>query len=462
MVLANLKNIFSRFPLWAHNSVLGLLITDKTIVVAEIDCVNGSYRLIRSAEHISSADDILNSPGSYAADFGEFLKTNGFKSRKAVVGIQAKHLLTANIDLPTVKNESLINDIVKISFEKKLKMDLSDISFDYYLANNGSAVVLAALRKYVDGISVFLNKFAIAPLCITGISPVVALDSSKDNSCYIIVFPDHVEMMVIDSDTIKAIKQLPSTDDVDKIISVISRDITLIPDAPDKPKLCILDYSNHKSDIADKLQMGLKENGRFTVTKSSSGGTLPELAGLIAGKTVCNRNFRLDFLRGRVAEGRRRQSYRKIAPRIALGLAAFLIAAGLFSLAWYSNRAETLKLQAQLSSISAEAAKAKDIINKVNYVKQWFDTNHNYMEIFRQLTLAFPESENIWLSTMAVDDSFNQVITGKATEEKAVLDLLDSLKKNSAFEKVKILYMRKAGKTTDIITFAISFKLNKG
>jgi hypothetical protein len=443
------------------NSVLGLLITDSMIAVAEIECTNGTYHLMRFADYFSPAGNGLESFAPCVADFKIFLKTNGFKSKRAVVGIQARYLLTAIVDLPAVKNESMINDMVKIGLEKKLKIDLSEIAFDYYLSNNDNAVVLATLHKHIDSIKTFLDSLAIEPLYITGMAPCLALSNGRDNTHYIMVFPDHVEIVIIDKNIIKAIKQIPSVENTDKIISVIKRDILLTSDTSQRPELCIFDCSHHKNNIADLLQAELTDKAGIAVAKYAHQDALPELAGSIAQKAVCDRNFRLNLLRNCMSENSHRPLYRKAASKIAIGLAVLLIAAGIFAITWHLDRAETAKLRQQLTSISGEAAQARSIIDKINYTKQWFDTTPRYLEILRQLTTSFPQSDHVWLSTMAVDESFNQVITGKATEEKAILDLLDNLKKNTAFDAVKILYMRKAGKNTEMITFAMSFKIKK-
>ena len=107
--------------------------------------------------------------------------------------------------------------------------------------------------------------------------------------------------------------------------------------------------------------------------------------------------------------------------------------------------------------MSKNVPAAKKMIDQVGYARQWFRHQPVHLENLRELTLAFPRSSDIWLTSLAVDPSLNQVIAGRATNEDAILDVVDKLKANPLFKDIKLLHIRKMGQNTDVMTFAINF-----
>ena len=97
------------------------------------------------------------------------------------------------------------------------------------------------------------------------------------------------------------------------------------------------------------------------------------------------------------------------------------------------------------------------MIDQVSHAKKWFNREPLHLEHLRELTMVFPRSSDIWLTSLAVDPSLNQVIAGRATSEDAILDVVDTLKANPLFKDIELLYIRKMGNKTTLMTFAINF-----
>ncbi len=463
MILDRITNISKKLALRTGSPVLGLIVTDHSFVVAETERTNGSTQVVRSGEYPFPAGNTIHTLlESSLPDFEKYLQSQGFKSRKAVVGIPARYLVITRMELPAIQDKSLLQDAIKIGIEKKLKLELHEISFDYCSEIDGQVAVLAANRKYVDTIKTFLARNHIQPLHITGTSLPIEPEDGRSHDFHIILFPDHLEIVAFENRRIKGIKQISAMEDTGKLLAEIRREDTLPVDPSVRRAVGIWNYSNHPTDAAEGLQRELASKERFTVTQYPTQGTLAELAGRLAGKAVLGKFFCFDFLRRHSGHHRHQQSQRKLLYKMVLGGMVFFVAAGLFWGSWHFDQSEIAALQEKILAMNEEADSAKDRQQKIHYARQWFQTEPAYLEVLRQLTLAFPESEKIWLSTMAVDESFNQVITGKTTEEKVVLDLLDNLKRNPVFQDIKILYLRKAGKNTEIITFAIHCKVFQG
>lgn len=467
IVFNKLKQAVEKIAIRAGKNTLGLVITEDKIAAAQVEFSAGSCRVMRCGEFEFDGKTSPDNLPRYSDKFREFLKDNGFKAYKAVVGIPAKYLLITSVDVPPVKNPEQRNEIVKIGLERKSKFELSEIAFDYYWPGNGDqsqAAVLSTMKKYTDGITKFLSDCRIVTLCITGSSVGIDLETSPEIACNVIIYPYAVEAVIFEEKKLKAIKHFSSKEGISQLPSEISKNLPWIAGENAKTKLYLFDYGSQNGSLTAKLQGSFEQTEVLVRSKernSTSGGMLCELAAKLVENAVSGRKIQIDLLHGHAYENKQDKLYRKIAPKIAIAGIVLLVFVGLFLLKWYFDNKEITRLQQQISSISAEAAEAKNIIDRVGFAKSWFGSEPQYLEILRQLTLSFPQQGNVWLSTMAVDESLNQVITGKATREESVLDLLDNLNKNTAFENVKMLYMRKAGKNTDIITFAINLKAKK-
>jgi hypothetical protein len=145
-------------------------------------------------------------------------------------------------------------------------------------------------------------------------------------------------------------------------------------------------------------------------------------------------------------------------PRIAVAALIAMLLVVLLVIEWRLDRRRIADCRQQIQSLSENVKSAEAIIEQTAYARQWFVRRPLYLDMLKELTRCFPEQGGIWLNSLAVDESLNQVITGKASGERAVLDVVDNLKSSPLFREVKILYIRQAGKNTREETFAIRFR----
>src|SRR4030042_5001120 len=82
-------------------SILGIVINDSTIAVSEIEQTGKGCETSRCGEFSLPEEFSLEELAAHASDFKAFLKNKRFKSRKAVIGLSAKHLLTTDLEVPS-------------------------------------------------------------------------------------------------------------------------------------------------------------------------------------------------------------------------------------------------------------------------------------------------------------------------------------------------------------------------
>ena len=73
---------------------LGIVFYERTIAVSEVKSVGDSCQVRRSAEFEMPDGMTIEDIASQQSEFGAFLKENGFRSPKAVVGISAKQIVS--------------------------------------------------------------------------------------------------------------------------------------------------------------------------------------------------------------------------------------------------------------------------------------------------------------------------------------------------------------------------------
>ena len=84
------------------------------------------------------------------------------------------------------------------------------------------------------------------------------------------------------------------------------------------------------------------------------------------------------------------------------------------------------------------------------------------MNCLYELTSAFPQEGRVWATSVMVREDLQAMLTGKAVNESAVLDVLDRLKSNPKLTAVKPMYIRQAGGASKDVSFAIGLALRRG
>jgi hypothetical protein len=144
------------------------------------------------------------------------------------------------------------------------------------------------------------------------------------------------------------------------------------------------------------------------------------------------------------------------------GLAALLLLAGLALLLDVRGEEQAVQdLKDQLGGMKESLAAAKEIVDKATFARGWYDRRSRHLDCLRELTLAFPLEGRIWTTSLAISEDMRVLLSGKASDEGAVLEVLDHLKGSPKFSDVKPLYIREVGGGTRDVSFAISLNFVK-
>lgn len=449
-----------------NRNMLGIVFYEQAIAVAEVENSAGGVRVRRSARFSLPDGVTLENVTSMQNQFGVFLKEHGFKVRKAVVGISAKHLLSTLLKVPPIQDAQTRRQTIQIQLERKLQMELPDVAFDYWANQNKTSqttLVLTTLKSTVTAIKSLLAGLKITPVRLTGTSFGLDFATSTGVDCNIVEYPHSVEVFLFENGDLKAVLNIAKEPSgvfdsqlADAIVRHVNRILWSVSIKSDTEQ----NYYGwtHNPKTADGLKPVFGNFKRMEVTPAnlSAEDELCGYAARLAATMLSAKTPAVNFLNGHQQHKKMTMTRQRIT-RIALFAAAVVLLIGFYFYGWYSDRAAIVEYQQQLDSMKDNVAEAEQMIDQVGQARQWFLQQPVHLDRLRELTLAFPQSSDIWLTSLAVDDSLNQLITGRATSEAAILDVVDALKSNPLFENIKLLYIRKMGKETDIMTFAINF-----
>lgn len=440
-------------------AVLGIVFYKNSIAVSQIRCSGRNPVKQKPAEFVLGPEQTdLNDLSVHAARFREFLKANNFTVRKAVVGLDAGRVFSTLLSVPPVREGAMAEEIIRIQLERSTQLDMDDIVFSY-IPSGDKVFAAAVLKKHLEQVKSFLLSAGVRAIHFTAASLAVETDRDKAASCTVLEYPKSVELLFTQGGQVVGLRDISGGGDISAFLPRLCQEVNRFSLTQREHAPCVFKLSGpsaiHGGDAIRRLFEG-------AVVKTVPGASAPaEVTGvyaqIMAERCIAGNLPALNLLAA--AQPHKRQLHTTgWIKRAAAAAAILIVAALLFAVEWQIDRRKIREYTEQIASISDGVKSAETMIAQTGYARQWFNHQPVYLKLLAELTNCFPERGVIWLNSLAVDESLNQVITGKASGEQAVLDVVDNLKASPLFRDIKILYIRQAGKNTREETFAISFR----
>ncbi|HUT59798.1 MAG TPA: hypothetical protein VNA25_18275 [Phycisphaerae bacterium] len=469
--------------------MLGLAVTNRSITAVEVVPINGGGRASRSAELVFTDDLRLAEPVALGKALKQLLRREGFSVSRCMIGIEAGWLTARDKTLPPGAGES-VTEILSLMIEQEFAGDRKDLVFDYSLetgADGKPAVLLVAAQQ--QAIDQLTAMAAAASLSAHGITvSTIALAGSADGAAdrYQLVlhlFGGGAELALRAHGALGMVRRLPvpipagaeaeqpwaDGHRLQELINHLRRVVALLPGAEPGSELArellIWDETGLDPRTCDTLSEQLSLPARLCKRPEGlapDGASRPapgaqfSAAAAMALAALRGRPPAVDLLHSRLAPRKGLAIGKKVAWAAAV-VAAFVVAATVLVLDWRRDSIEGTALQAKLDVMADDLAEANDVIAKVAFARPWYDRRPSYLDCMRELTLAFPQEGLVWTTSLAIQEDMRVVVSGKAVNESAVLDVLDRLKANPKLAEVKPLYLRQAGRGISEIAFAMSF-----
>ena len=455
------------------NKILGILWSDQKIVVSQLERSGKTFSLSKCNEYLLPDDKTHDQFCKDPSDFVGFLKDNGFKCDKAVIGLSGKHAVGTELQIPPLKDISMLPGVLRFNLEKRTMLQSEETLIDFSGKPGPAACqlfVVSVLKTKADAIKSVLQAARIKPVSLT--LSVLAADVSDGNglTCGIVVDSNSAEIVIVHNSVIKNMRYvpLPVADQTDMTVArkiagefkrlVIDEIASQIPIS-----IQLVNTSDHTSIRQALADAGSNIDFVESDQQIDYGQSSPpcHLAADLARKYLSDDKFQIDLLNSHIND-KKESRLRSILPRAIAVAAIILLGIGYLVLDWRADTDAVALYEEKLELIEGQVDQAKKVIGRVGYARKWFDATPRYIESLKELTLLFPEQGDVWINSLAIDEAFNQVITGKAIEERAVLDVLDKLEQSDYFKNVKMLYIRQTAKNSAVVSFAINFQFGQG
>jgi len=468
-----------------HRKILGIALEDGAALVAEVSVSNGHSRLLRAAEYRFPDGASLADPVSIGRGMRPWLRENGFSAKRAVVGIPAKWVLSREETVPPADAPTAAG-ILRTQVERHFSLDLCDLAMDcagqVSSRETSTVLVVATTRKRLAQINELARAAGIGVLAVS--SSVMTLASasaqSADPSCLLYVRESYGELTVQTDGRFRSVRHLfwanPQGDGTDSaalplraLATELRRSASLLnlSGGSGAGRVFLWNASSRALDAAAATESGLLGHNPVTCGLSGLGltGTPPveqnaanrfSAAAALALAGSRRRLLPVDFLHSRLTVRTEHRISKRILWPAGLCLAA-LAALFVFFLDWRGTERELAEMKARLAAMQPEIDEARGLIETVSYARPWYGTNPRFLDCLRQLTQVFPEEGTIWVGSIALRAESQGLLSGKAMDQRAVLDVVDKMNASTSFSDVKLLFMREAGTSSQELSFAVSF-----
>ena len=476
--------------------MLGLAATERSISAVEIGLVHGRQSVLHAAEFPMPEGDAARDPAVLGKALRQFLKQNRFSCSRCVIGLGTRWLAAREKSLPPTSAD-LVAGVLSLAAEREFASDPKDLALDYTkpvdcrqgdssTGQGQSVLLVAAPRRTVEHLLATAETAGLAVAAVT--SSTMALASATGGAAslrrlVLYLSPGGAELCVQAGGGFPLLRSLPmaappatagaasAENWLNDLAGELRRVLVLLPGASASPQGADLVIWNAAGlsiealrTLGDRLSLearactypsdlGLAGEAAAPAGESAAAAALA-LAGLQSDLLA------VDFLHSRLTPRKRLALGRKVVWAVGLA-AAVVIGCLVLFLNWQSQQREVADLTGQRDDMQASVDVAKDIVDKTAFARGWYDRRPRFLDCLRELTLAFPAEGRIWATSLGIGEDMKALLQGKASDEGAVLEVLDHLTKSPKFSDVKPLYIREVGGGSSEVSFAIGLKFVK-
>ena len=467
------------------NKVIGLAIGETSLTAAEV--VPGDRPAIRRvAEFIYPAGVSFTQPAALGAALGEFLKTNDFTAKSAVVGIPARWLVVKPKEVPPADAKTLA-ELLRLQAEGEFSSELKDLVYDFAAGGDSeiarSVLLIATSRKYVDGAvelctAAKLNAVAVMP---SAVALSTAIGVTSKNALVLTISGSGAELTAQSQGIPSALWHLNRPDQEKSFVGELRRAVSALPSNGTTREMVLWDHgAMDAGSLGQSLGFSVR-NGDLPVlgVDASDAGRNGEgrryAAAVALGLAgISEERLAIDFLHSRLAAPKP-----QLVPNwvIAAALGAIVL---IGSIVWgYTElqRKQTNldKVNAQLNSEKEEIAAAALFVSKVSVAQAWHGGNPRYLACLKDLTNAIPDDHQTYATSLHISESpkpppvpgasaantidvrsLSGQLIGKTSDQQRVQAILDQMKHNPAFTDLKNNGSEETGRSREV-SFSINF-----
>ena len=452
---------------WFNGRMLGIALGKRSAVVVEVRSAGDGVKVERAGEFAFPEGVAWDDPARLGKALGRFLAQEKFSARRAVLGFPASWVVTRELRMPPAAPEAVAS-MARMQVERIYSTEAEGLAFDCVDGarnESGCAVLLAATtRENLDRAVAMAHAARLSVHAVTADSLALgAFAKSSDAVEEILVLSrgDEAEITLRSKGSFIAVRN--AAGDVIGEIERACAEASGRAGAGTRVGITVWDGES----LPAETQSRLKSAGydlRLAPGLQGAEGVEPRFlaATALAMCGLAGRRAPLDFAHSRLAApkvsrfGRRTWWAAAVIGAVAVGLGALV-------LSWQRERMEVEEIADRLATMKGDIDAAQKVVDRVAVARAWYDDRPKVLDCMTDLTKSFPTEGTVWVTNVNLKPptpgvaGMRGALSGKARDEKAVLDTVDRMRKSKALSDVKLVFMREVGRASREVSFALSF-----
>lgn len=464
---------------WQHlmrpSSLLALTIESHQVVAAQVKRENGGSRLVKSLTISLTPESIVGDPEQAGLTLGSALREAGIPDTRSVVCVPPSWALTASADLPDLDKEELAG-YLELRAEQEFPLPPAELHLSHSIFERGAdrhATLAALPGKRLQAVQRALEVAGYRPISISlGLDACLEGNRSSGGLNFI-ANGKHVDVVVCAGGGVAGLRSLtgsprPLGDGVQLDESTLDREVRItlgrLPEdlrsqlhearflGPPEPAGALRDA------IAQPLQrLGIRPRAPGEGTGHGMGAPRSGAAVAAVRRFLQGQPVTFEFIPPQVSRLRRLSNRLPVrGHRAALLLVAAVV---VLTLAVLAGRGQYERhLSRKWASMEETVSELDGIKEQIRHFRPWFDRTAPSLSILETLTTAFPETGDVWVRTVEIEQNDLVTCTGFAGNQSAFMETRDRLLALDSIEDLQLEQQR----GHDPIQFEFSFRWQGG
>jgi hypothetical protein len=464
-------------------TLLGLAIDEFGIIIAEVRIRPGRPEVQRVG-HWSFQEKLdSDNAGAMGQKLRQFLRTNNFSSKQAVVGIPAKWVVAKEIIAPSA-SPAAVAGMLSIQAERAFSLNTGELIFDYCgqtsVSQKTEVLLVAARREIVNQVRELATAAGLQVRSMTvsalALGRMLSEAGPEELQYGLYTRPSYCEFWTQANGSPRSIQHVPmaatdGTEDqyTELLTSTIQRLIILSSQQGDSPpyRVTAFDGCGLANGVIDRLnerlrpQITVAEGNTELLSEVLVSPDHPETAQSAAALAIARADLAVNgpsvnFLNPRIG-ARKKTGHKRIAVWAGLIGAACVLTLAAVLADFQADKRDIATYTEQLELMSDDIAAAKELVDRISYASSWTFQKPVFLNCLRELTLTFPDEPTVWATNLRLSENAGALV-GKAVDEESFYQVLDKIKQDPAFSNVQMIHIRNAGRDSSQKEFAVNFE----
>ncbi len=423
---------------------------------------NGSIQLLQSFSTTLSLDPLTADPELVGREIRNHLDTANVRERNCVVCVPLKWAMTTHTEIPDLP-EADVAAFLQIEGERGFHADPETLYFatsQYSLGTKKHAALFGIPRNHVELLEKVLRAAKLKPLSFTlGLTALQPPAADKSNCLLTLLVSDSsVGLQITCGGGLAALRTLEGTLEMEGSRRVLHTDIVvrearitlgqLPAELREKVRTVrIFGPRDFAQQLADDLEIRLESMGlKIEVVKTYTPGefvmeippdTAVSTAFSFGTEYLTGRSTFIEFLPPKVPAWKQytdKYGSGRTRKAIAVGVAIAVILLGLF----LYQEIQLMRWRSKWAQMSTEVGQLNAIKTKIDKYQPWDDKKVSGLTIFKQITLAFPDSGDVTAKSLEIRDLDTVVCLGVARSMQSLVSTQGRLQGMPGITGVKV------------------------